>query len=90
MVLFRVLRLYTVVAKAPEPRKLYRDLGDDPVESNWHSAVYAVIGIVLAVLMAIGFSLIPVRSGDKTIEPEGERDPGRFGYPARITEPSEK
>jgi hypothetical protein len=60
------------------------------VESNWHSAVYAVVGIVLAVLMAIGFSLIPVRSGDKTIEPEGERDPGRFGYPARLTEPSEK
>lgn len=58
--------------------------------SNWHSAIYAIVGIVLAILLAVGFSLLPVPSGDKTIEPEGERDPGRYGYPANLTEPSEK
>jgi len=60
------------------------------VGSNWHSAIYAIVGIVLAILLAVGFALLPVPSGDKTIEPEGERDPGRYGYPANLTEPSEK
>jgi hypothetical protein len=41
-----------------------------------HSAAYAVIGIVLTVLMTVGFSKIKVHSGDPTIQPEGERDPG--------------
>lgn len=49
------------------------------------AAIYAIIGIMLAVLLTVGISAIPVPSGDRTIEPEGERDPGRFGYPAEKT-----
>ncbi len=44
-----------------------------------NSAIYAIVGIAIATLMTVGFSKIRVHSGDPTIQPEGERDPGMHG-----------
>jgi hypothetical protein len=42
-----------------------------------NSAIYAIVGIALAILLTVGLSKIDVPSGDPVIQPEGERDPGK-------------
>ena len=50
--------------------------------------VPAVIGMALAILLTVGFAAIKVSSGDRTIQPEGERDPGTYGWPAHANRQS--
>jgi len=40
-------------------------------------AIYAIVGICLAVLITFGLSRIQPHSGDAIIQPEGEPDPGK-------------
>jgi hypothetical protein len=49
------------------------------------SVVAAIIGIVLIVLFTIGLALIKTPTGDTTIQPEGEPDPGVPNSPGRPT-----
>jgi len=44
---------------------------------NW---IYGTIGTVIAVCLTALFGAINVRSGDTTIQPEGEPDPGKHVY----------
>jgi hypothetical protein len=48
-----------------------------------NSAVAAVIGIAIIILFTVGLSALRPRSGDPTIQPEGEPDPGKRGGPGR-------
>ncbi len=41
------------------------------------NVIYAIIGTCLAVLITIGLLSIQPASGDPTIQPEGEPDPGK-------------
>lgn len=44
-----------------------------------HPALAAVIGFILALLLTFAFATLQPRSGDPTIQPEGEPDPGKRG-----------
>jgi hypothetical protein len=48
-----------------------------------NSAVAAVIGMALIVLFTIGLTQLRPPSGDTTIQPEGEPDPGKREGPGR-------
>jgi hypothetical protein len=41
------------------------------------NAVAAVIGVAVAVALTVGLALLKLASGDPTIQPEGEPDPGK-------------
>jgi hypothetical protein len=41
------------------------------------NVIYAIIGTCLAVLLTIGLLALQPDSGDPTIQPEGEPDPGK-------------
>lgn len=42
-----------------------------------HPVLAAVIGFILAGLLTFGLARLQPRSGDQTIQPEGEPDPGK-------------
>ncbi|HZQ34601.1 MAG TPA: hypothetical protein VFD32_01625 [Dehalococcoidia bacterium] len=43
------------------------------------NVIYAIIGTCLAALITAGLLALQPHSGDPTIQPEGEPDPGKHG-----------
>lgn len=50
--------------------------GEQMTSSN---VIYAIIGTCLAALITAGLLALQPHSGDPTIQPEGEPDPGKHG-----------
>lgn len=44
-----------------------------------HPVLAAIIGFAIALGLTLGLALLQTRSGDATIQPEGEPDPGKRG-----------